>query len=48
MDSPIIGYVKISDDPLMRPHGGNLDPIWAQKMLVFYLILQKFCDFSRA
>ena len=30
MDGPIIGYVRICDDPLT--HGGNLDPIWAQKM----------------
>ena len=42
MDGPIIDYVKICDDPLT--HGGNLDPIWAQKML-YGLILQEFCDF---
>ena len=29
MDGPIIGYVRICDDPLT--HGGNLDPICAQK-----------------
>ena len=30
MDGPIIGYVRICDDPLS--HGGNVDPIWIQKM----------------
>ena len=30
IDGPIICYVRIYDDPLT--HGGNLDPIWAQKM----------------
>ena len=43
MDGPIIGYVRICDDPLT--HGGNLDPIWTQKMF-FGVILQEFCDFS--
>ena len=43
MDGPIIGYVRSCDDPLT--HGGNLDPIWAQKMF-FGLILQGVCDFS--
>ena len=42
MDGPIIGYVKICDDPLT--HGGNLDTIWAQRMF-FELILQEFWDF---
>ena len=42
-DGPIIGYIRICDDPLT--HGGNLDPIWTQKMF-FGLILQEFCDFS--
>ena len=42
MDNSIIGYVRISDDLLT--HGGNSDPIWAQKMF-FGLILQEFCDF---
>ena len=44
MDGPIIGYVRISAYTLARPHGCNLDPIWAQKMF-FCLILQGFCDF---
>ena len=43
MDGPIIGYVKICDDPLTD--GGNLEPICAQKMFLG-LILQEFCDFS--
>ena len=43
MDGPIIGYVRICDDPLK--HGGNLDPICAQKMFSG-LILQEFWDFS--
>ena len=30
MDGPIIGYVRICDDSLT--HGGNVDPIWTQKM----------------
>ena len=30
MDGLIIDYVRISDEPLT--HGGNLDPMWAQKM----------------
>ena len=30
MDSLIIDYGRISDEPLN--HGGNLDPMWAQKM----------------
>ena len=43
MDGPvIIGYVRICDDPLT--HCGNLDPIWAHKIL-FGLILQEFCGF---
>ena len=43
MDGPIIGHMRICDDLLT--HGGNLDPIWAQKMF-FDLILQGFCYFS--
>ena len=27
-DGPIIGYMRISNAPLVRRHGGNLDPIW--------------------
>ena len=32
MDGPIIDYVRISDESLT--HGGNLDPMWAQKMFL--------------
>ena len=32
MDGPIIGYVRICDDPLTT--GGNSDTIWAQKMFL--------------
>ena len=28
------------------PFGSSLDPIWAQKMFRFCLILQEFCNFS--
>ena len=44
MDGPIIDYVRISDESLA--HGGNLDPMWAQKMF-FGLNFQEFRDFSR-
>ena len=44
MDGPIIGYVRISDNLLTRPQGGNLDQLWPQKIF-FSLILQEFCDF---
>ena len=44
MDGPIIAYVRIPYNPLMRLPGGNLDPNWAQKMS-FCLILQEFSDF---
>ena len=43
-DSPNIGYVRICDDHLT--HGGNLDPIWTQKIF-FDLILQEPYDLSR-
>ena len=46
MDGPIIDYVRISDDSFARPDGRNVDPISAQ-ILLFCLILQGFCDFSR-
>ena len=39
MDGPIIDSVRISDEPLT--HGGNLDPMWAQKMF-FGLNFQEF------
>ena len=39
MDGPIIGYVRICDDSLT--HGGNLDPIWTQKVF-FGVILKEF------
>ena len=45
MDGPIIGYVRICNDPLI--HGGILNPIWAQKMfsyLNFTRILWFFWD----
>ena len=42
MDSLIIDYVRISDEPLT--HGGNLDPMWAQKMF-FGLNFQELRDF---
>ena len=29
-------YSKISDNPFTRTQGGNLDPICAKKMLVFF------------
>ena len=35
MESAIIGYVRISDDALAQPHGGNLDPIWAPTFFLF-------------
>ena len=35
MHGPIIGYVRISGDPLAQPHGGSLDLIWAQKRFFF-------------
>ena len=43
MDGPIIGCVRICDDPLT--HSGSIDPTWAQKMFSG-LISQEFCDFS--
>ena len=27
MDDPVVGFVRISDDPLAQPRGGNLHPI---------------------
>ena len=44
MVGTIIGYVRISDDPLALPYGGNVDPIWAPNF--FYLVLQGLCYFS--
>lgn len=46
MDGHIIGYVRIFDDPLVRPHGGNLNSVWAQKCFFFCLILQKLTLFD--
>ena len=54
-DGPIIGYMRISNAPLVRRHGGNLDPIWLPpppplllppKYQKNHRILQEFCDFS--
>ena len=47
--SYIVGSMRISDDPLVQPHGGNLDPICPppHPFLPFLnLILQEFCGFS--
>ena len=48
--SYIVGYMRISDDPLAQPHGGNLGPICPPPppppFLPFLnLILQEFCGF---
>ena len=46
MDSPIIAYVRISNDSLVWPQGDNLDPMWAPKTSIFWLISKELCDFS--
>ena len=45
MDDPIIGYVRISDNLLMRPQG-TIDTQFGPKRICFCLILQEICDFS--
>ena len=46
MNSPVIGYVRISDEPLAWSHVGNLDLIWVPQKKFFHLMLQEFLDFS--
>ena len=43
MEGPIIGYMRISDDPLAQSHGVNLDPICAPNLS--FLNLQELFDF---
>ena len=44
MDGPIIGYIGISDDPLVPPQGA-IQTQFAFPLNFFCLILQEFCDF---
>ena len=46
MNSAVIGYVRISDEPLAWSHVGNLDLIWFPQKKFFHLMLQEFFDFS--
>ena len=46
MEDPILGYVRISDDPMAQPHGGKLDSLWVP-IFFFFLVLQEFCKLSQ-
>ena len=46
MDGSIIGFVRISDNPLRKPQGAIHIQFWHKKY--FFLILKEVCDFYGA